>query len=133
MAQGLDKGLFTMIDEAGKRFSGGERHRIALARVLLQDSPIVILDEPTVGLDPITEQALLDTLFSLLDGRTIIMVTHHLQGVSAMDRVVFVEDGRIILDGSPSTLARESERYRALLDFDCGLSYKENPVQRCGA
>ncbi len=122
MAQGLDKGLFTMIDEAGKRFSGGERHRIALARVLLQDSPIVILDEPTVGLDPITEHALLDTLFSLLDGRTIIMVTHHLQGVSAMDRVVFIEDGRIALDGAPDTLARESKRYRALLDFDCGLS-----------
>ena len=121
LVEGLDQGLSTMVDEAGKRFSGGERHRIALARVLLQDSPIVILDEPTVGLDPITEHEPLDTLFSQLDDRTIIMVTHHLQGVSAMDRVVFIEDGRIALDGTPNVLSRESERYRTLLNFDRGL------------
>ncbi len=121
MARRLEQGLSTMVGEAGKRFSGGERHRIALARVLLQDTPIVILDEPTVGLDPVTEQALLNTLFSTFDGRTIILVTHHLQGVSATDRVVFMEDGRITLDGSPATLARDSKRYRTLLSFDRGL------------
>ena len=54
------------MDEAGLRFSGGERHRVALARVLLQDSPVVILDEPTVGLDPETERAVLDTLLDAL-------------------------------------------------------------------
>ncbi len=121
MAQRLEKGLVTMVDEAGKRFSGGERHRIALARVLLQDAPVVILDEPTVGLDPLTEQALLDTLFEVLDGCTIIMVTHHLQGVAQMDRVVFVEDGGIALDGAPEALAATSERYRSLLAFDQGM------------
>ena len=62
----LPQGLNTIVDEAGLRFSGGERHRIALARVLLQDAPIVILDEPMVGLDPLTEQQVLESIFSTL-------------------------------------------------------------------
>lgn len=61
MVAQLPEGLQTMVDEAGLRFSGGERHRLALARILLQDTPIVLLDEPTTGLDPITEQQLLET------------------------------------------------------------------------
>ena len=121
LAEGLPQGLQTVVDEAGLRFSGGERHRIALARVLLQDSPVVLLDEPTVGLDPLTEHDLLRTLFAALDGRTIIMISHHLQGVALMDRVVFVEDGTLELDGTPAELAATSERYRRLLAFDRGL------------
>ena len=122
MVERLPKGLDTLVDEAGLRFSGGERHRIALARVLLQDVPVVVLDEPTVGLDPLTERALLDTLFEALAGKTVIMITHHLAGVDAMDGVVFVEDGRIALDGAPDELARTSERYRRLLAFDRGAA-----------
>lgn len=116
----LPKGLDTLLDEAGTRFSGGERHRIALARVLLADAPAVLLDEPTVGLDPITEQALMDTLQRAFADKTLIMITHHLQGIHAFDRVVFLEDGRIALDGSPEELARTSARYRRLLEFDRG-------------
>lgn len=121
MVERLPDGLHTMVDEAGMRFSGGERHRIALARVLLQDVPLVILDEPCVGLDPLTERALLETVFAALKGKTIIMITHHLAGVSLMDRVVFVENGRIELDGAPEALARTSERYRTLMAFDRGI------------
>lgn len=121
MVERLPRGLQTMVDEAGTRFSGGERHRLALARVLLQDVPIVILDEPTVGLDPLTERELLETLFSALRDKTVIMVTHHLLGVSLMDRVVFVEDGRVGLEGSPADLERTSERYRMLRAFDRGV------------
>ena len=73
-----------------------------------------------MGLDPATERALLKTFVENAEGRTLIMITHHLQGVSAMDRVVFVEDGRIALDGAPDELARTSERYRRLLAFDRG-------------
>lgn len=120
MVERLPHGLDEMVDEAGLRFSGGERHRVALARVLLQDVPVVVLDEPTVGLDPLTERALLDTLFEALAGKTVIMITHHLAGVGAMDRVVFVEGGRIVLDGAPDELERTSERYRRLLAFDRG-------------
>ena len=120
MVDRLPDGLDTMVDEAGLRFSGGERQRIALARVLLQDAPVVILDEPCVGLDPLTEQALLSTLFKTLADRTVIMITHHLLGASACDRVVFVEGGRAVLDGAPCELERTSSRYRRLLAFDRG-------------
>ncbi|WP_167536590.1 amino acid ABC transporter ATP-binding/permease protein, partial [Gordonibacter pamelaeae] len=121
LVERLPEGLDTLVDEAGMRFSGGERHRIALARVLLQDTPVILLDEPTVGLDPATERALLKTFVENAEGRTLIMITHHLQGVSAMDRVVFVEDGRIEMEGSPAELERTSERYRRLLAFDRGV------------
>lgn len=117
----LPEGLGTRVDEAGMRFSGGERHRIALARVLVCDVPVVLLDEPTVGLDPRTESELLATVFRVLAGRTVVMVTHHLAGVAAMDRVAFVEGGRIVLEGSPRELGSSSERYRRLLAFDRGV------------
>lgn len=121
LVERLPEGLNTLVDEAGARFSGGERHRIALARVLLQDAPVILLDEPTVGLDPATERALLKTLFATTEGKTLIMITHHLQGVEDMDRAVFLEDGRIELEGSPAELARISERYRSLVAFDRGI------------
>ena len=114
----LPKGLSTMMAEAGMRFSGGERHRIALARVLLADTPIILLDEPTVGLDPDTERALIQTILDTNPGKTLIMITHHLQGIEGFDRVVFLEHGRIELDGSPAELAATNERYRQLLAFD---------------
>lgn len=118
MARKLPDGLDTIADEAGMRFSGGERHRIALARVLLTDAPIILLDEPTVGLDPETERGVLGTLMEAARDKTLIMITHHLQGIESFDRVLFVEDGRIELDGSPSELAATSKRYRKLLAFD---------------
>ena len=114
----LPKGLDTMVSEAGHNFSGGERHRIALARVLLKDTPVVLLDEPTVALDPLTEHALLEDLFTVLEGRSVVMVTHHLAGIEHMDRVVFIEDGHIALEGSPAELARSSARFQQLLAFD---------------
>ena len=116
--------LETMADEAGLNFSGGQRGRLALARVLLQDPPIVVLDEPTVGLDPVTEQKVLDTIMRVFAEKTVIMITHHLQGVEAFDRVLFVEEGRLIMDGSPAVLTVENERYAKLLAFDRGLSFQ---------
>lgn len=116
----LPRGLDTMVDERGKRFSGGERHRIALARVLLSEVPVVVLDEPFAGLDPVAEQDLLDAMLEVLEGRTVVLITHHLQGVSACDRVVFVEDGRVAIDGSPGQLERENAYYRGLLAADRG-------------
>jgi len=126
MARQLPQGLDTIADEAGKRFSGGERHRIALTRVLLANTPIILLDEPTVGLDPETEQGVLETIMEATAGKTLVMVAHHLQGIDAFDRVVFLEDGRLELDGSPAALAATSERYRTLLAFD-GLAVPTPP------
>lgn len=118
LLQRLPQGLDTVVDEGGRRFSGGECHRIALARVLLANTPVVVLDEPFAGLDPATEQALLDIIFRVLADRTVIMVTHHLQGVFATDRVVFLEDGRVALDGAPEKLAATNDRFRRLLELE---------------
>ncbi|HAP22392.1 MAG TPA: thiol reductant ABC exporter subunit CydC, partial [Lactobacillus sp.] len=115
----LPQGLETMVDEAGLRFSGGERHRLALARILLKDAPIIILDEPTVGLDPITERALVKTFMDVLQGKTLIWITHHLQGVEHVDQIVFIEDGQIELQGAPKQLA-DNKRYQKLKQVDEG-------------
>jgi ATP-binding cassette, subfamily C, bacterial CydC len=118
MIRGLPSGYDTKMQETGQRFSGGERHRIALARILLQKTPIVILDEPAVGLDPITEAQLLKTIFETLKGKTIIWVTHHLIGVENMDRILFLEHGKVVLDGHHEQLLEEEPRYRQLYALD---------------
>ncbi|MBS7577364.1 MULTISPECIES: thiol reductant ABC exporter subunit CydC [unclassified Enterococcus] len=117
----LPDGIETMVDEAGLRFSGGERHRLALARILLKDVPIIILDEPTVGLDPITEQALLATFFEVLRDKTIIWITHHLQGIELMDRVIFIEAGRLVMNDSPQALEKSNPKFQQLRAIDLGL------------
>lgn len=114
----LPEGLGTRMQEAGQRFSGGERQRVALARILLQKTPVVILDEPTVGLDPKTERELLSTIFASLQDRTLIWVTHHLVGVERMDEILFMEDGRIVMRGTHDELMERYPRYRNLYRLD---------------
>lgn len=116
----LPMGYETQVQEAGSRFSGGERQRLSLARILLQDAPIIILDEPTVSLDPITEQHLLDTVFDVLKDKTIIWVTHHLAGINHVDQVRFIEDGKFDMQGTPAELYRDNARFRSLYDLDRG-------------
>lgn len=114
----LPDGYQTHMHELGERFSGGERQRIALARILLQKTPIVILDEPTVGLDAITERNLLDTIFQSLQGKTVIWITHHLVGVERMNRVLFIEDGHIKMEGPHKELLQTNSRYANLYRLD---------------
>lgn len=108
----------TEVQEAGQRFSGGERQRLSLARILLQDAPIIILDEPTVSLDPITEKKLLDKVFELLHDKTIIWVTHHLAGIAHVDQVRFLEHGNFDMQGTPQELYKQEARFRQLYDLD---------------
>lgn len=119
--EALPEKMDTQVEEAGLRFSGGERHRLALARVLLKNAPIVLLDEPTVGLDPITEQAVINTFIKQLDGKTLIWITHHLQGIEKMNQVIFIEDGQIEMEGTPKQLWQTNARYRELKKADQGL------------
>lgn len=118
--EALPEKLETKVEEAGLRFSGGERHRLSLARILLKNTPIVLLDEPTVGLDPITEQAVIETFMKQLNGKTLIWITHHLQGIEKMNQVIFIEDGQIAMQGTPEQLWQNS-RYRELKKADQGL------------
>ncbi|UHA75496.1 thiol reductant ABC exporter subunit CydC [Paenibacillus sp. 481] len=118
LIESLPEGYNTPMHEAGQRFSGGERQRVALARVLLQNAPIVILDEPTVGLDPRTERDLLTTIFQTLHGRSLIWITHHLVGVEQMDEVIFMENGKIGMKGSHQQLMKNEPRYSKLYQLD---------------
>lgn len=120
----MPDGLESLADEAGLNLSGGQAQRLALARMLLQDPSIVVLDEPTVGLDPITEQLVMDTIDKVFAQKTVVFITHHLQGIERFDRVLFMEEGSIIMDGAPAVLAQQNERFERLLAFDRGLSVR---------
>jgi ATP-binding cassette, subfamily C, bacterial CydC len=118
LVDSLPEGLDTRMLETGQRFSGGERQRIALARLLLQNTPVVILDEPTLGLDPRTERELMAAIVQATAGKTLIWVTHHLIGARHMDEIIFMDEGQVILRGSHEELMRSSERYRRLYEMD---------------
>ncbi|WP_153111574.1 thiol reductant ABC exporter subunit CydC [Propionivibrio limicola] len=89
-------GLQTWIDEQGASLSGGERRRLGLARTLLREAPIMLLDEPTEGLDPASEVALIAAIRTHLQGKTLIWVTHRAAGVGGFDRVLVMEEGRLL-------------------------------------
>ena len=114
----LSHGLDTVIGETGTGLSGGEAHRVALARTLLSDAPVVLVDEPFSALDPETEHDLLDALLDICDDRTLVVITHHLAEIERFDRVVFIEDGRVTLDGAPEDLAHTNAYFRNLIEFD---------------
>ncbi|MEY8346958.1 thiol reductant ABC exporter subunit CydC [Bacillus cereus] len=119
--QSLPNGLQTKMHEMGKRFSGGERQRVAFARTLMQEAPIIVLDEPTIGLDPKTELALLETMFAATKDKTVIWVTHHLMGMEHVDEIIFLDGGRIVMQGSHKQLLMSNEKYRKLYEMDIGV------------
>lgn len=117
----LPEGIHTQMQEMGNRFSGGEKQRIAFARVLLQNAPIILVDEATIGLDPKTEHALIKTMLSATKGKTVIWVTHHLAGVEEMDEVIFLDNGRITMQGNHIDLLYGNEHYQKLYEMDQAL------------
>ncbi len=117
LVERLPKGLDSVLASGGEDVSGGEATRIALARALLADFDIVMLDEPFKALDPDTERAVMAVMQKVLEGKTTIVVTHHLQGMDAFDHVAFLEAGSITMQGAPDALAREDPRFRSLLSL----------------
>jgi thiol reductant ABC exporter CydC subunit len=91
----LPKGMKTLVGEWGMRFSGGERQRFALARAILRDTPIVLMDEPTTGLDAATEKAFLQAMETTLKQKTVLWITHDMSHLSQMDKVITLEKGKI--------------------------------------
>lgn len=106
--------LETWIGEGGRQLSGGERRRIGVARVLLRDAPLLILDEPTEGLDKATEREILDLLFAFAENKTLLMISHRLTAMSRMDRIHLMENGVIRVSGTHARLLARDTYYAGL-------------------
>jgi thiol reductant ABC exporter CydC subunit len=113
----LPDGLDTWIGEQGLRLSGGERQRLAIARALLKDAPLLILDEATANLDPTTEQALLNDLDSLMQGRTTLIITHRLVAMERMDEILVLDQGHLKEQGTHAQLLAAGGLYRQMFDM----------------
>ncbi len=111
----LPDGLNTWIGESGKRISGGQARRLAVARAFLRDAPIWILDEPTEGLDRITARMLTDEILRRTAGRTVLWITHRQVEAARMDRIVLLEEGRVIAQGDHHALKEKNQCYRDLI------------------
>jgi ABC-type multidrug transport system fused ATPase/permease subunit len=114
----LKEGYDTEIGERGETLSGGQRQRIAIARAMIRNAPILILDEPLVGLDIDSQTAVLEALERLIVGRTVIVITHQLATVRRADNVVLLEQGRVVEQGAVSELATADSRYRRLVEAE---------------
>ena len=100
----MPEGYGAMVGENGARLSGGERQRISIARALLKDAPVVLLDEATASLDVENETEVQGALSRLLAGRTVIVIAHRMRTVMAADKVVVLDGGRVAEQGSPAEL-----------------------------
>ncbi len=106
-----NKGYDAKVGERGVKLSGGQRQRIALARVILKDAPILLLDEATSALDSEVEAAIQRTLYGMMEGKTVIAIAHRLSTIARMDRIIVMDQGRIIEDGTHDALLAENGQY----------------------
>jgi ATP-binding cassette subfamily B multidrug efflux pump len=104
-------GYDAQVGERGVKLSGGQRQRVALARVILKDAPILVLDEATSALDSEVEAAIQDTLYGMMEGKTVIAIAHRLSTIAAMDRILVLDDGRIVEQGSHDDLLAQGGLY----------------------
>jgi len=113
---GLPDKYDTEVREQGKNFSGGQRQRLAIARAILRDSPILILDEPTAALDVEAEAEVMHALDKLVVGRTVLMISHRLSTLGNVDEIIVLKDGRIVEQGTFKELKRSGGVFAGLLD-----------------
>ncbi|RNE92097.1 ABC transporter ATP-binding protein [Marichromatium sp. AB31] len=112
----LPQGWDTRLGEIGGRLSGGERQRISIARALLKDAPIVILDEPTAALDTESEVAVQRAIDALVRDKTVIVIAHRLSTIAGADRILVIDEGRLVEQGRHQQLLAADGRYRAMWD-----------------
>ncbi len=113
-------GYAAQVGERGVQLSGGQRQRIALARVILKDAPILVLDEATSALDSEVEAAILETLYGVMEGKTVIAIAHRLSTIARMDRILVVEAGRIVEEGTHAALLARGGLYARFWDRQSG-------------
>ena len=113
----LPKGYDTPIGENGARLSGGERQRISIARALLKDAPIVLLDEATASLDVENETKVQEALSRLLAGKTVLVIAHRMRTVEAADKIVVLTDGSVAEQGSPSELMAKRGLFHRMVEL----------------
>ncbi len=108
------QGYEAHVGERGVKLSGGQRQRVAIARVLLKNAPILVLDEATSALDSEVEQAIQESLYDLMEGKTVIAIAHRLSTIAAMDRLVIMDEGQIVEEGTHHELLRRGGLYADL-------------------
>jgi subfamily B ATP-binding cassette protein MsbA len=116
----MPHGYGTLVGERGVTLSGGQRRRIAIARAIVRNTPILILDEPTAGLDSQSSTLVLEALRRLIVGRTTLMITHQMQTVQEADRIVVLDGGRICEEGTHAALLAGGGLYSRLLKLHAG-------------
>ncbi len=115
--QALPDGYDTVIGEGGATISGGEKQRVSIARAMLKDAPVIILDEATANVDPENEKHLLDAIRALTRDKTIIMIAHRLKTVRHASQILVVDGGRIVQRGTHAQLMAEGGLYRDFVDM----------------
>lgn len=116
----LPDGLNTLVGERGVKLSGGQRQRVAIARAILKDAPILILDEATSALDSESEKLIQDALGKLMKGRTSIVIAHRLSTIAKLDRIIVLDNGKIIEDGTHTELLKKKGTYATLWSHQSG-------------
>jgi len=116
----LPEGYETLVGERGVKLSGGQRQRVAIARAMIKNAPILVLDEATSALDSESEALIQDALWTLMEGRTAIVIAHRLSTIQNMDRIIVMEDGHIVEQGSHKDLIRNSGVYADLWNRQSG-------------
>ena len=110
----LENGYDTMIGEGGCTLSGGEKQRISIARAILKDAPIVLLDEATASIDPDNEAYIQQAISEMIKGKTLVVIAHKLSAVIGADQILMIEDGRITARGTHTELLEASHAYHEL-------------------